>query len=255
MLIDTHTHIDLFGENEAQALSEIKQYRIFSVANSMSPDSYKKNLEIGLNNSLILPIFGIHPFQAAKWVDKLPELDWAFNQSPLYGEIGLEARFAGDEAQWQSQTKVFEYFLDKAQEQNKTVIIHSKGNEQAVFDIIGKHRAKRFIFHWFSGSLDFLRRGVAMGAYFTIGTEILFSEPIKNIAREIPLERLLTETDNPLVKLSLPQASGLPGTIIEVISELAAVKNRPVENMKDLIWDNFQRIVEDDPNLSHLLHP
>ena len=253
MLIDTHTHIDLFGENETQALAEIKRYRIFSIANSLSPDSYQKNLEIGRDNGLILPIFGIHPLNAVKWADKLPDLDWAFDQSPLYGEIGLDARFAKDEAQWQAQIRVFEYFLDKAEEQNKIVIIHSKANEQAVFDIIEKHRVIKFILHWFSGSLDFLRLGASKGAYFTIGTEILFSEHIKNIAREVPLERLLTETDNPLVKLSLPEASGLPRTIVEVVSELAAVKNTSVDRMKDSIQENFQRLVEDDQNLSKLL--
>ena len=253
MLIDAHTHFDLFGENEALALAEIKQYRIFSVANSMDPDSYQKNLEIGRDNGLILPIFGIHPFNAAKWADKLPELDWAFDQSPLYGEIGLDARFAKDDTQWRAQTRVFEYFLDKAEEQNKAVIVHSKGNEEAVFDIIEKHPVKKYILHWFSGSSDFLLPLVSLGAYFTIGVEILYSDHIKNIAREIPLERLLTETDNPLVKLSLPNALGLPRNIIEVVSELAAVKNTTVEQMTDLIQGNFQRIVKDDPALSKVL--
>lgn len=252
MLLDTHTHFDLFGENEVQALAEIKQYRIFSIANSMDPDSYRKNLEIARDNGLILPIFGIHPFNAAKWADKLPELDWAFDQSPLYGEIGLDSRFAKDDAQWRAQTRVFEYFLEKAEEQNKTVIVHSKGNEQAVFNIIVKHPVKKCILHWFSGSSDFLRQLVSMGAYFTIGVEILFSDHIKDIAREIPLERLLTETDNPLVKLSLPKALGLPRNIIDVVSELASVRNIPVEQMTDLIQGNFQRIVQDDPTFSKL---
>ncbi len=253
MLIDTHTHFDLFGENEPLALAEIKQYRIFSVANSMDPDSYQKNLEIGRDNGLILPIFGIHPFNAVKWVDKLPELDWAFDQSPLYGEIGLDSRFAKDDAQWRAQTRVFEYFLDKAKEQNKTVIVHSKGNEQAVFEIIKKHPVKKCILHWFSGSSDFLRSMASLGAYFTIGVEILYSEHIKNIAREIPLERLLTETDNPLVKLSLPKALGLPRNIIDVVFELAAVRNTTVEQMTELIQGNFQRIAQDDPTFSKLL--
>ena len=246
MLIDAHTHIDLYGENESQALAEIKQYTIFSIANSMDPDSYQKNLEIGRDNGLILPIFGIHPLNAVKWVDKLPELDWAFDQSPLYGEIGLDARFAKDDSQWQVQTRVFKYFLDKAEEQNKTVIVHSKGNEQAVLDILEKHPVKKCIMHWFSGSLDFLRQLASQGAYFTIGVEILFSEHIKNIAREIPMKRLLTETDNPLVKLSLPKALGLPRNIIDVVSELAAEKNTTVERKTDLIQENFQRIVRDD---------
>ena len=218
----------------------------------MDPDSYRKNLKLGRDNNLILPIFGIHPFNAAKWVDKLPELNWAFDQSPLYGEIGLDARFAKDDAQWRAQTRVFEYFLDKAEEQNKAVIVHSKGNEKAVFDIIKKHPVKKCILHWFSGSMDFLRQLVSTGAYFTIGVEILFSEHIKNIAREIHLERLLTETDNPLVKLSLPDALGLPRNIIDVVSELAAVRNTSVEQMTDLIQRNFQRIAQDDPDLSKL---
>ena len=93
----------------------------------------------------------------------------------------------------------------------------------------------------------------SLGAYFTIGVEILYSDHIKNIAREIPLERLLTETDNPLVKLSLPNALGLPRNIIDVVSELAAVKNTTVEQMTELIQGNFQRIVQDDPALSKLL--
>lgn len=63
------------------------------------------------------------------------------------------------------------------------------------------------------------------------------------------MERLLTETDNPLVKLSLPDALGLPRNIIDVISELAAVKNTTVEQMTDLIQGNFLRMFEDDPDL------
>jgi TatD DNase family protein len=253
MLIDTHTHLDLFGENETQALAEIKQYRIFSIANSMDPDSYKKNLEIARDNGLILPIFGIHPLNTVKWIDKLPELDWAFDQSPLYGEIGLDSRFAKDDAQWQAQTRVFEYFLDKAQEQNKTVIVHSKGNELAVFDSLKKHPVNKCILHWYSGKVDLLRQLASRGAYFTIGVEILFSDQIKKIAREVPLEQLLTETDNPLVKLSLPDALGLPRNIVDVVSELALVKNTTVERMMDLIQENFQRISQDDPTLSRLL--
>jgi Tat protein secretion system quality control protein TatD with DNase activity len=64
---------------------------------------------------------------------------------------------------------------------------------------------------------------------------------------------VLTETDNPLVKLSLPAAQGLPMNIIEVIAELAAVKNSTVERMTGLIQENFQRILQDNPLLSKLL--
>ena len=107
--------------------------------------------------------------------------------------------------------------------------------------------------HWFSGSLDFLRQLTSLGAFFTIGVEVLYSEHIRSIAREIPLELLLTETDNPLVKLSLPNALGLPRNIIDVVSELAKAKKTTIERMMDSIQENFQRVVGDNPDLSKLL--
>jgi TatD DNase family protein len=131
--------------------------------------------------------------------------------------------------------------------------VHSKGNELAVFDSLNKHPVNKCILHWYSGTSDLLRQLASRGAYFTIGVEILFSDHIKKIAREVPLEQLLTETDNPLVKLSLPDALGLPRNIVDVVSELAAVKNTTVERMTDLIQENFQRISQDDPLLSRLL--
>jgi len=254
MLIDTHTHIDLYNENENQALAEIDKYRIFSVANSMDPDSYQRNLDIAQDNELILPIFGIHPLNAAKWVEKLPELDWAFDKSPIYGEIGLDSRFAEDDAQWHAQTSVFQYFLEKAQEQNKIVIVHSKGTEQAVWNIVQKYRIKTCILHWYTGPLDMFRELAYKGTYFTIGVEILFSDHVKDIAREMPMEQLLTETDNPLAKLSLPKLEGYPRNIMDVVSELATVKNTSIDRVIDAVHENFERLLaNNDPHLSDLL--
>lgn len=253
MLIDIHTHVDLYGENEDQALEEIQKYDIFSISNSMDPDSYKRNLELGEDNELILPIFGIHPLNAPKWVSQLSALDWAFEQSPIYGEIGLDSRFAEDDSQWRAQTTVFQHFLKKASELNKIVIIHSKGTEQAVANIIEHHEPPTCIMHWYNGPLDMFRQMAYKGYYFSIGVEILFSDHMKDIARELPLELLLTETDNPLAKLSLPKVEGSPRNIIDVVSEIAAVKNTTVDRVIDTVQENFQRLVENDSQLANIL--
>ena len=252
MLLDTHTHIDLYAENEEKALGEIEQYQIFSITNSMDPESYERNLEIARDRELILPIFGIHPLNAMKWVDRLSELDWMFDQSPIYGEIGLDTRFAEDDAQWHAQTTVFQYFLDKASQQDKVVIVHSKGSEQAVLNILEKHPLSKCIMHWYTGPLDLFRQLAYKGVHFTVGVEILFSDHIKDIAREVPLEQLLTETDNPLAKLTLPNIEAAPRNILDVVSELAAVKNTTVDRVIDTVFENFQRLASDSPHLCDL---
>ena len=253
MLIDAHTHVDLYGDNESQALEEIQKYQIFTIANSMDPESYQRNLELAEGNELILPIFGIHPLNADKWVDQLPDLDWAFDKSPIYGEVGLDSRIAEDDAQWRAQTTVFQYFLEKAQTLKKTLIVHSKGTEQAVANIIEQYELPPYIMHWYTGPLDMFREMAFKGTYFSMGVEILFSDHIKDIARELPMEQLLTETDNPLAKLTLRNVEGSPRNIIDVVSELAAVRNTTVDRIIDSVQENFQRLVENDPQLSSIL--
>ena len=253
MLIDAHTHVDLYGENESQALEEIKKYEIFSIANSMDPDSYQHNLELAEGNELILPIFGIHPLNASHWVDQLSNLDWAFEKSPMYGEIGLDSRIAEDDAHWRAQTKVFQYFLKKAQALKKIVIVHSKGTEQAVANIIEQYELSPFIMHWYNGPLDIFRAMAHKGTYFTIGVEILFSDRVKDIARELPLEQLLTETDNPVAKVTLRNLEGSPRNIIDVVSELAAVKNTTVDRIIDVVHENFKRLIQNDPQLTSMV--
>src|SRR5918996_1254018 len=90
-----------------------------------------------------------------------------------------------------------EYFFAAAREQKKIVNLHTKGGEKSILELLERYDVARPIIHWYSGPLDILRALVQFGAYFTIGVEVLYSETIQTIAREIPEHLLLTETDNP----------------------------------------------------------
>ena len=113
--------------------------------------------------------------------------------------------------------KVLEYFFAAAREQKKIVNLHTKGGERQILDLLERYDVTRPIIHWYSGPMDILRALVQFGAYFTVGVEVLYSETIQAIAREIPDHLLLTETDNPGGIKWLKGVVGMPSEIKKVI--------------------------------------
>src|SRR5262245_61977323 len=89
MLIDAHAHPDKYEDLLESALTEIREQRIVTVAVSMDPVSYERNLEIGQTCELVLPTFGIHPKRAPEYAHRLSELGPRLERTPMIGEIGL----------------------------------------------------------------------------------------------------------------------------------------------------------------------
>jgi TatD DNase family protein len=110
----------------------------------------------------------------------------------------------------------------------------------------------RPIIHWYSGPLDILRALVQFGAYFTIGVEVLYSETIQTIAREIPEHLLLTETDNPGGLKWLKGIVGMPSEIKKVIEELARIRSSTPESISRMVHANFLKLIRDDPWLQQV---
>ena len=74
MLIDAHSHLDGYAELEP-VLAEIREQRIFTISTAVDPASYERNLEIAARCDLVLPTFGIHPWAAPRYVDRLEDLN------------------------------------------------------------------------------------------------------------------------------------------------------------------------------------
>jgi TatD DNase family protein len=250
MLIDAHSHLDLYEDTLESALGDIRQHNIFTVSNSLGLESYQRNLEIAQVCESVLPTFGVHPWFAPEYVDRLDDLTMAIEQSPMLGEIGLDYHFVEDASQYPAQRTVFEFFLGAAKEQGKMVNLHTKGAEQQVLDLLNRYGIQRAIVHWYSGPLDVLRQWVARGAYFTVGVELLYSEHIQTIARELPSRQILTETDNPGGPKGLLGKPGMPLLIRDVVEALAELKKTTAEAIMQTVEGNFARCIQGDPWLS-----
>jgi TatD DNase family protein len=250
MYIDAHAHLDKYDETLSAVLDDIRQHQILTISNSMDLPSYERNTMLGQLSDLIIPAFGIHPWNAPAYVDRLDDVYAAICQSPIIGEVGLDYHFIEDATYYPAQRTVFEYFLTVAHKQRKIVNIHTKGAERDIATLLKRYSIQRTIVHWYSGPLPILHDLIAAGAYFTIGVDVLFSEHIQAIAATIPMEQLLTETDNPGGYQWLTGTPGMPGEIAQVVSLLAELRKTPLETMKQIIQANFRRLIQHDPWLS-----
>lgn len=256
MLIDAHVHLDKYGDLLDDALREIDEYRIFTVATAMDVPSYLELQKIGDRSDLVLPTFGIHPRRAAEYAGRLSEIGRYIETSPAIGEIGLDFHWVKDSSTYPAQRKVLEYFMAAAAEQNKFVNLHTKAGEKEILDLLEKYDVRRAIIHWYSGPMDILRAMIHYGCYFTIGVEVLYSDYIKEIAKAVPDHLLLTETDNPgaLKWLKKTDEIGMPMAIKEVIHVLSQLRESIPEKIESLIQTNFARLIANDPWL-HTVSP
>jgi len=243
--------MDAYGEGDLkQALLQIADHRILTVSTAMDIPSYERTTRIAETCGFVLPTFGIHPWRAKEYADRLGELDSYIEQSPMLGELGLDYYYLSDRESYPAQRKVFRHFLSAAREQRKLINIHTKGAESDAVELLGEFGIERMIVHWYSGPFDTFDELVALGAYFTVGVEIGYSSHIKAIARDIPLERLLTETDNPGGMTWQNGELGMPVHIKYVNEALAKLLGISADEVMLAVQTNFCRLLENDPWLS-----
>jgi TatD DNase family protein len=251
MLIDAHTHIDMFeGDTLPAALAEIAQQQIFTLSVSIDVDSYERAKTIAAHNPLIVPLFGIHPWEAHRFADNLESLAPLLAESPMLGEIGLDFLLVKDKTRYPKQFEVFDYFLETAVSQQKIVNIHGLGAETAVLERLEQVQPPTPIVHWYAGPLDLIDRYLALGTYFTFGVELLYSEKIEQILEAIPQDRLLTETDNPGANKHFAQQPGTPSLIHQVIAKMARCRQLSVAEMNSVLNQNFMHLIADSPELT-----
>ena len=215
----------------------------------MDMDSFRETLRISDLEPLVLPSFGIHPWEAPKFSEDLEALDPLAQKAPMLGEVGLDFHFIKDEDQYPAQRAVFDFFIGTAETRGLILNIHTKGAEKEVLSHLRGRGLRGVVIHWYSGPLDIFRELAARGLYFTVGVEVLYSEHIQTIAQEIPLGRLLTETDNPGGPKGYIGGPGMPILVRKVVRGIAKVKNTTVEAITQAVYANLLQLLRETPKL------
>lgn len=234
MYIDFHTHIDFYKNYELQKVyDEIEKNNIKVISCAMDKESYKQNLEFSIISPNIIPTFGIHPWKITNKVPDLDVYDNYIKNSKLIGEVGLDFHWVEDKSTFKPQVEVFKQFVKKAKTYDKYLNIHTKGAEELVYDILNKENMlEKSIIHWYSGDFYTLRKFVDANSYFTLSVDINYSEKSKEIARLIPIDHILAETDGPTALEWINNIYGMPNEIINVYNGICSIKNITIDELK-----------------------
>lgn len=237
--LDAHAHLDRYGPGLEEALHEIRALDILTVSVSMDVPSWHETVSIAAAEPLVVPAFGIHPWNAHEYAHDLAALDPFIAEAPILGEVGLDHHFVKDAARYPAQRAVFEYFMDAACRTGKPLNIHTKGAESDVAELIERYAPPRILVHWYSGPMTPMKTMIEAGAYFTVGVEVLrSSRTIERIAKRIPDERLLTETDNPGGWEWLEGIPGQPALVRDVVRKLAELRGVSEDAMRERVFEN-----------------
>lgn len=196
-MIDFHCHLDLYRYPEL-AVQEADRAGIYVLCVTTTPKAWRQTLALCANRRRIRTGLGIHPELAADREQELPLFEQFASSTKYFGEIGLDGSPQYRDAQ-SAQLRVFSRILRVAATLGgKVLSIHSRRAIDEVLGCLAKEPAAGTpILHWFSGSQAQLRASIDQGCWFSCGPAMLRSAKGKAIAKALPRDRVLTETDGP----------------------------------------------------------
>jgi TatD DNase family protein len=247
MLVDAHAHIDWYTDALSEALGRIEKHHILTMAVAMDVPSYEKTVEIARSSPYIIPTFGIHPWEAARYTDRLHELDRYLEQTPVIGEAGLDFHYVKDAALYPGQVRVFEYQCEWARRLSKPMNLHTRGAEREVLAMLNRYGIARSIIHWYGGPVDLIESFLAAGCYFTVGVDALNPRKQPGIAAILPIDRILLETDNPDGYGWFADEIGMPDLLLKILERVAAARGMTSVELEAGLWRNWQDFMGGKP--------
>jgi len=202
-LVDTHAHLEEI-ENLGQVLAEA---RLANVAAIIAVGSdYKSNQKVlqlaKAYKGFVYPALGWHPWNINESeIDRnLEFIEAHIDEAVTVGEIGLDYhKKVRARADKDLQKKVLKELLGVAKAHKKPVVIHSRYAWRDALDLVEEAQLEKAVFHWYTGTSSVLRDIVSQGYFISATPAVEYHEEHRRAVKEIPMERMLLETDSPVV--------------------------------------------------------
>ncbi|HVL13257.1 MAG TPA: TatD family hydrolase, partial [Gemmata sp.] len=253
MLIDTHAHLfdDRFRDDLPAVLARAAEAGVERVVClGIDRESSVESVRIANEFPLVVAAVGIQPNSAAEarpgdW-EEVVRLAETEPRVVAVGETGLDRYW--DKTPFAVQEDYFTRHIDLARRLEKPFVIHCREAEadvvrvlRAEFDRFGPVRA---VMHSFSGDLATARQCLEMGLFISFAGMVTYpkAQDLRDVAKEVPLDRLLVETDCPyLAPQPVRGQRNEPGYVAHTAALLAQVKGVSVAEIEDHITRNARQ--------------
>ncbi|MGE0225288.1 MAG: TatD family hydrolase [Acetobacteraceae bacterium] len=252
MLIDSHCHLDYYTPMELPAVlaraREAGVGEMVTIGTSMAQSATLP--EVTETNPGIWCTVGVHPHNAAKAPIPAPEALAEMTRHPRVigiGESGLDYFY--DKAPRDVQAENFRVHIRAARLAGVPLCIHARDADGDIAEILQDERDRggdfAFLLHCFSSGRGLAEAAVAMGGYLSFSGILTFprSTELREIARDMPDDRLLVETDAPyLAPVPFRGKRNEPGWVAHTATVLGEVRGLSSEAVADLTTTNFRRL-------------
>jgi TatD DNase family protein len=254
MFVDSHAHIDgsEFDGDREEVVQRAHAAGVSVILNVGTGDphssAFERAVELGKTHESIYTAIGTHPHDARLYDDAAEaKIKNLINNEHViaWGEIGLDFHY--DNSPRDVQITVFKRQLRAARECDLPVVIHTREAEAETIEILKSEydgAQRRGVFHCFSGSMELAQRAIEIGFMISFSGIVTFkkADELRAVAKEVPLDRLLIETDCPyLTPIPYRGKRNEPAYVVEVARCLAGLHDVSVEDMARITSENFNR--------------
>jgi TatD DNase family protein len=253
-LIDSHAHIDFpqFAEDREAVLDRARAAGVttlLAIGTGPGPEKLDSAIPFAEQHDWIFATVGIHPHEAKEVTSThLEELSGLAKHPKViaWGEIGLDYFY--DHSPREVQQKVFREQMALAQQAKLPIIIHCRDAWPDCLDMLEqfwKPTGLGGILHCFSSTLDDARRGIEIGFLIAFAGNSTYpkAQNLRDVAKALPLEKLLIETDSPyLAPQPFRGKRNEPAYVAEVARTLASVRNLSPDEVAAATAYNFRRL-------------
>ena len=251
-MIDTHTHLysTEFDEDRTEMIQRAldKGVQRFYLP-AIDSETHENMLKLeGDYPNQIFSMMGLHPcsVKPESWKNELEIVREYLDKRHFVaiGEIGIDLYW--DQSTLDIQIKAFEQQIDWAIELDLPIVIHTRSSFDEVFEVLDrkKHPKLRGIFHCFSGDLDQAKRAINLGFILGIGGVVTFKNgKIDQFLSEIPLDKIVLETDSPYLAPVPFRGKRNESAYVELVAgKLVDIYGLPFEEIDRITTENALRI-------------
>ncbi len=251
MLFDTHVHLndEQFNEDIQEVIERAKEAGVsHMVVVGFNRPTIEKAMSLIEEYSFLYASIGWHPVDAIDMTDE--DLAWieelaAHPKVVALGEMGLDYHW--DKSPHDVQQEVFRRQIHLAKKLKLPIIIHNRDATTDVIQILREENAEEIggIMHCFSGSAETAKECIEMNFYISLGGPVTFknAKKPKRVAEEVPLDRMLIETDCPyLAPHPYRGKRNEPAYVKLVAEQIAELKEISFEEVTTKTTENAKKL-------------
>ncbi len=264
MLIDTHAHMQMidFADDFSVMIDRCQTEKMAVINIGTSYADFDKVIELSNKYDWCYASLGIHPTDVFdNFFDETIFLKYLNDKVVAIGEVGLDlwhldsikTKFALTDKQiLDKQIEAFVKQIEFARQHDLAVVIHGRNGVepkfdvyQMIFNLLQENKNQRVVFHCYGGDYLMAKKIVDVGYFLGFDGPITFKKNIelRDMIKKLPITNILAETDCPfLAPEPVRGQRNEPIFVKHIISKIAEIKNIPVIETEDILWNNAKNL-------------